>query len=134
MMVYEIDGTGFSTLEEFFAEFGRVVIPQSGPVSDNLDAFDDVLSGGFGTPDEGFTLRWKNHAVSRQRLGYPETVRQLELRFARCHPTNRARVPLDLKEAQAHRGPTVFEWLTEIIRDHGPGGRQAADGVDLLLD
>ena len=134
MMVYEIDGTGFSTLEEFFAEFGHVVIPQSDPVSDNLDAFDDVLSGGFGTPDEGFTLRWKNHAVSRPRLGYPETVRQLELRLAPCHPTNRARVSLDLKEAQAHRGPTVFEWLTEIIRDHGPGGRQAADGVDLLLD
>jgi hypothetical protein len=42
-------------------------------------------------------------------------------------------VSLDLKEAQAHRVPTVFEWLTEIIRDHGPGGRQAADGVDLLL-
>jgi hypothetical protein len=40
----------------------------------------------------------------------------------------------DMQEAQAHRGPTVFEWLTEIIRDHGPGGRQAADGVDLLLD
>jgi hypothetical protein len=90
------------------------------PVSDNLDGFDDELSGGFGTPDEGFTLRWKNHAVSRPRLGYPETVRQLELRLARCHPTNRARVSLDLKEVQAYRGPTVFEWLTEIIRDSRP--------------
>src|ERR1700676_1648614 len=108
MMVYEIDGAGVSPLDLFFAEFAHVAIPQSDPVSDNLDAFDDVLSGGFGTPDEGFTLRWKNHVVSRQRLGYPETVRQLELRLARCHPTNRARVSLDLKEAQAHRGPTCL--------------------------
>lgn len=90
-MVCEIDGTRFSTLEEFFAEFNRVVTPESDP-DNNLDAFDDTLSGGCGTPDEGFTLRWKNHEISRGRLGYAETVRQLELRLARCHPTARARV------------------------------------------
>ena len=127
-MVYEIDGTRFSTLEEFFAEFSRVVIPQYDPGSHNLDAFDDVLSGGFGTPDEAFALHWKNHEVSRQRLGYPETVRQLELRLARCHPTNRVSVSRDLEQARVQQGPTVFDWLTEIIRDHSP------DGVQLLLD
>ena len=115
-------------------EFSRVVIPELDPVSDNLDAFDDVLSGGFGTPEEGFMFRWKNHEVSRVRLGYPETVRQLELRLGRCHPTNRVRVSRDLEQAHAQQGPTVFEWLTEIIRDHGEGGRYAADGVDLVLD
>lgn len=133
-MVYEIDGIRFSTLEEFFAEFSRVVIPGFEPGSHNLDAFDDVLGGGCGTPDEGFTLRWKNHEESRRRLGYAETVRQLELRMARCHPTNRAHVSGDLKRAQAQQGPTVFEWLTEIIRDHSPGGRYPADRIDLLLD
>jgi len=133
-MVYDIDGTRFSTLEEFFAEFSRVVIPAFGPSLGNLDAFDDVLSGGCGTPDGGFTLRWKNHKLSIQRLGYGETVRQLELRLARCHPTNRPQVAEDLKQAQAHQGPTAFDWLTEIIRDHGPGGRYAAGGVELLLD
>lgn len=132
-MVCEIDGTRFSTLEEFFAEFNRVVTPESDP-DNNLDAFDDTLSGGCGTPDEGFTLRWKNHEISRGRLGYAETVRQLELRLARCHPTARALVSEDLKRAQAQQGPTVFEWLTEIIRDHGPRGRYPADRVDLLLD
>jgi RNAse (barnase) inhibitor barstar len=132
-MVYEIDGTRFSTLEEFFAEFNRVVTPGSDPDS-NLDAFDDTLSGGCGTPDEGFTLRWKNHQKSRERLGYAETVRQLEVRLARCHLTNRPQVADDLKQAQSQRGPTVFEWLTEIIRDHGPGGRYPADRVDLVLD
>jgi len=133
-MVYEIDGTRFSTLEEFYAEFTRVVIPGFDPSLSNVDAFDDILSGGCGTPDDGFILRWKNHQISRQRLGYPETVRQLELRLARCHPTNRPQVGQDLKLAQAHRGPTVFDWLTEIIHQHGPGGRYATDGVELLLD
>ena len=132
-MVFEIDGTRFSTLEEFYGEFSRVVIPGFDPQLTNLDAFDDVLSGGCGTPDDGFTLRWKNHEVSKQRLGYPETVRQLELRLTRCHPTNRTQVAQDLKRAKARQGPTVFEWLTEIIHEHGPGGRYAADKVELLL-
>jgi RNAse (barnase) inhibitor barstar len=133
-MVFEIDGTRFSTLEEFYGEFSRVVIPGFDSQLTNLDAFDDVLSGGCGTPDDGFTLRWKNHEVSKQRLGYPETVRQLELRLTRCHPTNRPQVAQDLKQAQVHRGPTVFDWLTDMIHEHGSGGRYATDGVELLLD
>jgi len=104
-MVYEIDGTRFSTLEEFFAEIYRVATPQWNPAAPKLDGFNDVLRGGFGTPEEGFTIRWKNHKISRRRLGYPETVRQLELRLARCHPTNRVRVSRDLEQAQARRGP-----------------------------
>jgi hypothetical protein len=132
--VYEIDGARFSTLEEFFAEFCRVATPQWDPAFTNLDGFNDVLRGGFGTPEEGFTIRWKNHEISSQRLGYPETVRQLELRLARCHRANRTRVSQDLEQARAKEGPTVFEWLTEIIRAHGPGGSEAKDGVHLLLD
>lgn len=133
-MVYEIDGTRFSTLEEFFTEFYRSATPGWNPFSPNLDGFNDVLRGGFGTPEEGFSIRWKNHEVSRQRLGYPETVRQMEQRLARCHPTNRGRVSEDLQQAHTQKGPTVFDWLIEIIRDHGPGGAEADDGVELLLD
>lgn len=121
-------------MEEFFAEFYRVATPDWNPPFPNLDGFNDVLRGGFGTPAGAFTIRWTNHETSRQRLGYAETVRQLELRLARCHPTNRGRVSQDLKQAQAQQDPTVFEWFTEIIRDHGPGGREAEDRVELLLD
>ena len=105
-MEYEIDGTRFATLEGFFKEFSRVAIPGFHPMLSNLDAFDDVLSGGCGTPDDGFTLRWKDHQISRQRLGYPETVRQLELRLSRCHPANLPQVEEDLKQAQA---PPMFD-------------------------
>ena len=126
-MVYEIDGTRFSTLEEFFAEFSRVVMPQkSPPLSHSLDAFNDVLRGGFDTPKAGFTIRWLHHEVSKQRLGYAETARQLEVWLARCHPTNRSEVARQLAEAHARRGPTVFDWILEIIRSHGPGGSERA--------
>jgi hypothetical protein len=134
VITYEIDGTNFSTLEEFFAEFRRVATPEWDFPSPNLDGFNDVLRGGFGTPPEGFMIRWKNHDLSRERLAYPETVRQLELRLARCHPANRVSVSRDLQLAKIQRGPTVFDWLIEIIRVHGPGGQEEEDGVELVLD
>src|SRR4029453_2780964 len=100
---YEIDGRRFSTLEEFFAEVSRVGI-RGVDWGHNLDAFNDILGVGFGTPEGGFTLRWLQHAVSKKRLGYPETIRQLELRLARCHPPKRAQVANDLKPGQAGAG------------------------------
>lgn len=100
----------------------------------NLDAFNDVLRGGFGTPDEGFILRWENSATSKELLGYPETVRQLELRLERCHPDGRTFVQRNLSDARGGVGPTVFDWLIEIISVHGAGGEEAEDNVRLVLE
>ena len=100
----------------------------------NLDAFNDILRGGFGTPEEGFVLKWLNSSISKDCLGYPETVRQLENRLNRCHPSNREFVSNDLAKAKLHEGATVFDWLVEIIRDHCSGGEEAEDGVELLLE
>jgi RNAse (barnase) inhibitor barstar len=131
-MTYTIDGAAFSTLEGFYEEVSRVLIPGA-EWGHNLDAFNDILRGGFGTPEEGFELVWKDHALSRDRLGYAETVRQLEKRLTRCHPTNREQVAQDLAAAKAGSGSTVFDWLVEIVRDHGPGGDQEEDHVVLSL-
>ena len=130
---YEIDGERFSSLEGFYEEVSHTLIPEA-EWGHNLDAFNDILRGGFGTPEQGFILRWRNHALSKARLGYPETVRQLELRLQRCHPTNRGFVGRDLAEARKGLGPTVFDWLVEIIRDHGVGGTQEEDHVELVLE
>src|SRR5215831_3661388 len=99
---YEIDGRRFSTLEEFYVEVGRVLIPGA-EWGHNLDAFNDILRGGFGTPEDGFTLRWLHHTVSKERLGYPETVRQLELQMGRCHPTARTQVAHELERARTRQ-------------------------------
>src|SRR6266849_4569316 len=111
MKTYEIEGKRFSTLEEFYDEVDRVL--SLSHWGHNPDAFNDVLRGGFGTPREGFTICWKNHAISKQRLGYAETARQLELRLQRCHPANRMSVSRELETAKAHQGSTVFDWLVE---------------------
>ena len=130
---YVIDGAGFSTLEQFYVEIGRVLIPGVG-WGENLNAFNDILRGGFGTPREGFTLRWRNSDMSRRSLGYSETVRQLQAVQKQCHPDSRAHVQLELNLAMEQVGPTVFDWLVEIIADHGVGGEEAESRVVLILE
>jgi len=130
--VYVIDGARFETLEEFFQQISLVLIPGA-DWGRNLDAFNDILRGGFGTPNEGFEIHWVHSDTSRARLGYAETVRQLEARLERCHPSNRRNVAKQLSEARSGIGSTVFEWLVEIIEVHGDGGDEAADNVRLRL-
>jgi RNAse (barnase) inhibitor barstar len=130
--VYEIDGRDFSTLEEFYVVISRVLIPGA-EWGHNLDAFNDILRGGFGTPEGGYVLRWKNSALSRVRLGYPETARQLERSLTHCHPTNRQSVSEELAQAQRGIGPTAFDWLVRIIQIHCAGGREQKNGVELIL-
>src|SRR5688572_6749974 len=130
--VYEIDGRDFSTLEEFYDVVSRVLIPNA-EWGRNLDAFNDILRGGFGTPEDGFVLRWTHSGLSQERLGYAETARQLERRLGRCHPLNREIVRSDLERARKNEGPTVYDWLVEIIRVHGAGGEEQEDAVELEL-
>lgn len=127
-----LDGTRIGSLEQFYDEIGQVLIPGAS-WGRNLDAFDDILRGGFGTPEGGFVLRWSDAGISRENLGYPETVRQLERRLERCHPDNRDSVRRELEDARRGVGPTVFDWLVEIIQEHGPGGEEADDNVHLVL-
>lgn len=54
--IYEIDGAHFSTLEDFYDEISRVLIPGA-YWGRNLDAFNDILRGGFSTPEEGFITK-----------------------------------------------------------------------------
>ena len=112
-----IDGAQFATLDEFYEEVSRKLIPGA-EWGRNLDAFNDILRGGFGTPVDGFVLIWRSSALSRERLGYPETIRQLERRLLQCHPRSRAEVMGQLSRARLSQGPTSFEWLVDIIQGH----------------
>lgn len=130
---FVLDGSKVTSLEAFYDQISDTLIPGA-YWGRNLDAFNDILRGGFGTPEGGFILRWTDSQASRENLGYRETVRQLEKRLERCHPTNRDYVRADLSQAQQRKGATVFDWLVEIIRDHDAGGDQSEDNVRLILE
>lgn len=130
--VFEIDGRSFDSLDGFFDAFGSAVLSDT-EYGRNLDAFNDVLRGGFGSPDGGFVLRWKNSDVSRDALGWNETVRFIERKLSTCHPSNIDHVRYDLASARNRDGQTLFDIICSILRAHGPGGDESEDGVELEL-
>jgi hypothetical protein len=116
--IYVLDGTRIRSLEDFWTVIGEAVDGPGGYFASNLDALDDALLGGMGTPDDGRCIFvWSHSEESRRDLGYPETVRQLDRRLDRCHPTARRLVMKELKRARRGKGPTVFDWLVEIFLD-----------------
>lgn len=133
-VVIEIDGNRFDDFEGFAIEVSNQFFPNGEwEWRGNLDAFNDILRGGFGTPDDGFILRWINSVRSRAILGYNETIRLLERKVESCHPDNVPAVLAELEAARQGHGPTLFDILLEIIRSHGKGGDEAEDNVELQL-
>lgn len=126
-----VDGSRFDDFAGFAREFTRLLDDHDWRGS--LDAFNDILRGGFGTPEDGWTLRWINSARSRSALGYAATAQRLETLLATVHPTNLDWFQERLAAARRGEGPTLFDEIVEIIRSHGPGGAEAASGVVLEL-
>jgi len=131
--VLTIDGARFSGLGGFYDEVSDRVIPGAS-WGRNLDAFNDMLRGGFGTPKDGFQLRWVNSVMSRERFGWDETIRFLERQLSTCHPQNVPYVQANLAAARRHEGETLFDMIVAMIRNHGLGGDEAHDNVRLILE
>lgn len=73
--VLVIDGANISDLDGFAREFSRLLCGHTW--RGNLDAFNDLLRGGFGTPENGWVLKWLNlsrpgprSATRRQSAGW----------------------------------------------------------------
>jgi hypothetical protein len=129
--VLVIDGSRFSDFEGFVREFSGLLHNHTWHGS--LDALDDILRGGFGTPSNGWVLRWLDSESSQIALGYEETLRRLEGVLLTCHPSNHAHIQARISCARRGEGPTLYDEIVEIIRDHGPGGPEPEDGVHLEL-
>ncbi|TCM96591.1 RNAse (barnase) inhibitor barstar [Paenibacillus sp. BK033] len=89
-----IDGTKISSYEDFCREFSAIVLSGKHQWNGNLDAFNDILRGGFGDieDNEPLTIIWKGSSTLKESLGYTETIKILEERLLKCHPTNVPRV------------------------------------------
>ena len=112
--VYVIDGANFSDFAGFVAECNRAFIAHFGGTwGGNLDAFNDYLYWG----DPEYVIVWRNAEKSRADLGHQAMAAWLEENWGRCHPSNQADVRRRLTRARKNKGPTLFDWLVEIIRD-----------------
>jgi RNAse (barnase) inhibitor barstar len=116
-----LNGNNFSDLESFYDEVDRVLIKDlDWKTGHNLDAFDDILRGGFGVvePGEAYKIIWQNASKSKNDLGYTETIRYYSRKLHDSHPSNVEIIRSRLQEVTIGKGQTLFEILVEIIKSH----------------
>jgi len=116
-----IHGQYISSLETFYDEIENELTKDLGwKTGRNLDAFNDLLRGGFGVYEyeEPFLLIWENSGYSKNHLGWEETIRYVKSKLKTCHPANTQYVEEDLRLAQQHKGQTLFEIIVDIIKSH----------------
>ncbi|MBO4460241.1 MAG: barstar family protein [Clostridiales bacterium] len=116
-----IDGNNFNNEEGFYEEIDRLLTSDLDfTTGHNLNAFLDILRGGFGVHEYGEPLKitWINASKSREDLGYDETLRHWEKILTRCHPSNVAGVKKKIEDAKSHQGKTLFDTITGIIVDN----------------
>ena len=129
-----IDGNNFSNLEEFYTEMDKLLTKElDWKTGHNLDAFNDLLSGGFGVHEYGETLhiKWINFAESRQDFGYNSTKDYYQGILEKCHSTNRYYVEKKLRDAQDGKGKTMLDIIIDIILDSDNSGHDCELELDL---
>ena len=113
--IFVVDGSRFSTLAEAAEEFTQV-LGFTMPWNGNFDDFSDLLF--WHTIDDGFILIWRHSDISRQRLGYGETLLWLEERVQHCRACSVAHWQKQIDAARRQEGDTVFDTIVYFIRNH----------------
>jgi len=119
LKTFIIDGNNFSDLQSFYNEVVNVLTKDfADKFGRNMNAFDDILMGGFSKFEyqEAITLIWKNVEKSKIDLGWPETIKYIEDKLKKCHPSNIKSVENDLKLAKEGKGQTLFEIIVDRIK------------------
>lgn len=118
-----IDGRQFTDLEGLARHAAPALAEHSNIWwNGGLDSLDDILNHIAGE----LRIVWQHSDLSRHCLGHWAMVNWLADNLKYCHPTNVHSLAERLRQARLCEGPTLFEWLVEIIRSHEP--------VELVLE
>lgn len=116
-----IDGNNFSNMDEFYNEIENKFTKElEWRIGRNLDAFNDVLSGGFGVfeCDEPVVIKWVNSNKSKEDLSYGLTISELKKILKKCHPSHIQSINRRIQDLELNRGDTLFDDIIDIIKSN----------------
>ena len=116
-----IEGKNITDIATFYQEINRVFMSnENWKIAPSLDAFNDLLYGGFGAIDskESTTLIWKNFEENRKTLGLKTTKKFYESKLTAPEIYNINFVKGKITALESSNGSTYFEIILEIISDH----------------
>lgn len=121
MQQFIINGKDITGISTFYSEVNRVFMAnENWYIAESLDAFNDLLYGGFGSIQTGATaqLIWKDISVSKAALGYDATMRYYDEKLQPGSPFNKKHFEEKRAGLQLGSGQTYFEIIVEIIGQH----------------
>ena len=120
MTTYTINGDRIHSISDFYAEINRLFMQdEDWKLGESLDAFNDLLYGGFGALKSGTKVKivWKNAKTSREILGKEATLNWYSEKLN--NPAyNQEFITTSIEDLQNGSGKTYFEILLEIINEH----------------
>ena len=90
MKTFLLDGNNFSDMEGFYNEIDKLLTKNlQWKTGHNLNAFNDLLCGGFGVHEynEPITIKWINYGNSKIALGDETVLKILEI-MLNCDDTD----------------------------------------------
>lgn len=122
MTTFELNGDAIDGIASFYAELNRIFMAdEDWQLGESLDAFNDLLYGGFGAmPSEGkVQLVWRNIEAAREALGVDATRAWLQAKLDDpAKRFNHDAIRRDLDALEAGEGETYFDIILQIIADH----------------
>lgn len=115
-----INGDLIHDIPSFYEEINRIFMAEEDwKIGNSLDAFDDMLYGGFGIikANESVQLHWLNSENSRKALGFELTQKYYSEKL-KAVAYNKKIIEEKLSALEKGTGQTYFEILLEIISDH----------------
>lgn len=116
-----INGYNIHDIPSFYKEINRVFMAdEDWRIADSLDAFNDLLYGGFGIikGNEVIHLIWLNFEQNRKDLGAALTKAYYQKKLESPTVFNADFVRKKLEELENNGGQTYFEIILEIIGEH----------------
>jgi hypothetical protein len=113
-MIYVIDGSNFSNLEEFWQEIEKVFvysIAKRGTFGRNFSAFRELLK----TMPKDTVVVWQNSKLSLKNLAHAETIKLLLRTRMNCHHSWDEVIRREIELAQFNLGETIFDTIVKIF-------------------
>lgn len=117
----KIEGKSIHNISSFYKEINRVLMyNEDWQIGDSLDAFNDLLYGGFGVLGEysQVDMIWADIDFSREALSYNTTKLYYLEKLKPDSVFNKGYFEQQLNELEAGTGKTYFDIVMEIITEH----------------
>ena len=117
----EIEGNAINDIASFYEEINRVcMVGERWLIGPSLDAFNDLLYGGYGALQgaESVELVWHDMDHSRNALGYQTTRNYYLDKLHPGSPCNKKLFAEKLEALEAGHGETYFDTILSILAEH----------------